>query len=117
MEDIFNQTILCSKCGTQMKKTEIIKEGFSFRTLVCPKCNKKIIHPLDKQKYEKYINLKKKEFKVKIRLVGNSYAVSIPKEIVQFMNTQKKIMNEMVKLCFEEMDKLSLNFERLKGVR
>jgi hypothetical protein len=45
-----------------------------------------------------------------MRLVGNSYAVSIPKEIVSFMNTQKRIMDDMVKLCFEEMGRLSLNF-------
>jgi hypothetical protein len=46
--------------------------------------------------------------------VGNSYAVSIPKEIVSFMNEQKKIMDEMVKLCFEDFGRLSLNFEELK---
>jgi len=45
-----------------------------------------------------------------MRLVGNSYAVSIPKEIVSFMNAQEKIMNDMVKLCFEEMGRVSLNF-------
>jgi len=45
-----------------------------------------------------------------MRLVGNSYAVSIPKEIVSFMSEQEKIMDNMVKLCFEEMGRLSLNF-------
>jgi len=45
-----------------------------------------------------------------MRLVGNSYAVSIPKEIVSFMNEQEKIMDSMVKLCFEDIGRLSLNF-------
>jgi hypothetical protein len=45
-----------------------------------------------------------------MRLVGNSYAVSIPKEIVSFMKEQEKIMNDMVRLCFEDIGKLSLNF-------
>ena len=45
-----------------------------------------------------------------MRLVGNSYAVSIPKEIVLFMREQEKMMNDMVRLCFEDMGKLSLNF-------
>ncbi len=48
-----------------------------------------------------------------MRLVGNSYAVSIPKEIVSFMREQEKIMNDMVRLCFEDMGKLSLNFREI----
>ena len=52
-----------------------------------------------------------------MRLVGNSYAVSIPKEIVSFMNEQKKIMDDMVKLCFEDMGRLSLSFGELKQRR
>ena len=109
-KDIFESTILCDKCNTKMQKTNISKNGFNFRAIICPKCSFKIIHPLDEQEYNKFINLKNKEFRVKMRLVGNSYAVSIPKEIVSFMNEQKKIMDEMVRLCFEDFGRLSLNF-------
>ena len=45
-----------------------------------------------------------------MRFVGNSYAVSIPKEIVDFMNEQEKVMDHMVRLCFEEFGRISLNF-------
>ena len=90
-----------------MKKTDF------YFAMVCPKCGYELIHPVDKQEYNKFKNLKNKEFRVKMRLVGNSYAVSIPKEIVSFMNAQKKAMDEMVKLCFEDIGRLSLNFERL----
>jgi len=116
MTDIFDNIILCKKCGKKMQKAQAVKNGFVFRILVCPdkKCNEKIIHPVDEQEYKKFINLKNKEFHVKMRLVGNSYAVSIPKEIVSFMNTQEKIMNDMVRLCFEDLNKLSLNFEKEK---
>ena len=100
-----------------MQKAEVTKNGFILRALVCPKCNSKIIHPNDEQEYNKFVNLKNKEFHVKMRLVGNSYAVSIPKEIVSFMNEQKKAMDEMVKLCFEDFGKLSLNFEETKERR
>lgn len=112
MTDIFDQKILCRKCDSQMKKAEIYKNGFVFRAVACSngKCNEKIIHPADEAEYNKFINLRNKEFKVKMRLVGNSYAVSIPMEIVQFMNEQKRKMNEMVKLCFEDAGRLSLNF-------
>ena len=47
-----------------------------------------------------------------MRLVGNSYAVSIPKEIVSFIQEQEKIMDNMVKLCFEDFGRLSLNFRK-----
>jgi len=93
-----------------MKKTKIVRNGFLFRMMICPKCQEKLIHPIDEQEYHKFINLKNKEFKVKMRIVGNSYTVSIPKEIVSFMGEQERIMDKMVKLCFEKMGRLSLDF-------
>ena len=110
MTDIFDNKILCKKCNTSMKKTKIVRNGFLFRMMICPKCQEKLIHPIDEQEYHKFINLKNKEFKVKMRIVGNSYTVSIPKEIVSFMGEQERIMDKMVKLCFEKMGRLSLDF-------
>ena len=46
-----------------------------------------------------------------MRLVGNSYAVSIPKEIVLFMREQEKIMNNMVRLCLDDIGRLSVDFK------
>ncbi len=114
MTDIFDNTILCNKCNVKMKKGKIIKNSFLLRAMNCPKCSKKLIHPIDKQDYNKFINLKNKEFRVKMRIVGNSYTVSIPKEIVSFMDEQEKIMDDMVRLCFEEVGRLSLSFDELK---
>jgi ssDNA-binding Zn-finger/Zn-ribbon topoisomerase 1 len=115
MVDIFDNTILCKKCNTKMKRAEIAKNRFLLRAVICPKCNEKIIHPHDEQEYNKFINLRNKEFRVKMRLVGNSYAVSIPKEIVSFIREQEKIMNDMVKLCFEDAGRVSLNFDEEKN--
>ncbi len=112
-QDIFDQKILCNKCDKPMKKIQISRNGFIFRAMMCGKCGEKLIHPVDEQEYHKFINLKNKEFRVKMRLVGNSYAVSIPKEIVSFMNEQKRVMDDMVKLCFEEMGRLSLSFDEV----
>lgn len=110
MADIFDNQILCNKCNAKMKKASVEKNGFIFRAMICPKCNEKIIHPVDEHEYNRFVNLKNKEFRVKMRLVGNSYAVSIPKEIISFMNEQKERADDMVRLCFEEMGRLSLNF-------
>ncbi len=111
--DIFDNKILCHKCDKMMKKGEVIKNGFKLRVLGCINCGEKLIHPVDEQEYNKFKNLKNKEFRVKMRLVGNSYAVSIPKEIVSFMKHQEKIMDEMVKLCFEDFGRVSLNFNKV----
>ena len=110
MTDIFNNTILCGKCNVKMNPIKLIKNGFVLRAVMCPKCHSKIVHPKDEQEYKDFIDLKKKEFNVKMRFVGNSYAVSIPKEIVNFMQDQEKIMDEMVRLSFEEFGRISLNF-------
>src|SRR5690606_15460392 len=110
--DIFDNTILCNGCKSSMQKAKVLRNGFALRAVVCQNCGEKIIHPIDEQEYNKFIRLKNKEFKVKMRLVGNSYAVSIPKEIVSFIGEQEKIMDQMVRLCFEEMGRLSLKFSK-----
>lgn len=93
-----------------MKPSLISKNGFNLRVIRCEKCGEIIIHPVDKQEYEEFMRLKNKEFEVKMRMVGNSYAVSIPREIVDFMKEQENMMNDMVKLSFQEAGRLSLMF-------
>ena len=93
-----------------MQRAKIVKSGFVFRAVVCQDCGEKLVHPLDQEKFDKFKDLKNKQFSVKMRLVGNSYAVSIPMEIVNFMKQQEKVMDDMVKLCFEDLGRVSLNF-------
>jgi hypothetical protein len=115
--DIFDNPILCKHCDVKMQKAKVSKNGFLLRAVVCDKCNEKVLHPIDAENYNKFISLRDKEFNVKMRLVGNSYSVSIPKEILSFMNDQERIMDDMVKLCFEEMGRVSLNFNELRRRR
>jgi hypothetical protein len=110
MTDIFDNAILCRKCGKTMKPMLLNRNGFNLRTMRCEKCNETIVHPVDKQEYEEFMRLKNKDFEVKMRMVGNSYAVSIPREIVDFMQDQENMMNNMVKMCFEEAGRISLKF-------
>ncbi len=93
-----------------MKPTLISKNGFNLRTIRCEKCNEIIVHPADKAEYDEFMRLKNKEFEVKMRMVGNSYAISIPREIVDFMHEQENMMDNMVKLCFDNANRLSLMF-------
>ena len=110
MTDIFDNTILCKKCKKEMTKTKLEKDGFFLRAVECPKCKGKILHPTDEAEYNKFKKLRDKTFRVKMRIVGNSYAVSIPREIVNFIKEQERIMNDMVRLCFNDSKKLSLMF-------
>ena len=114
MPDIFDNKIICKDCNTPMNHVEITKKGFVLRAVECPMCSGKIIHPKDQQEYNTFNNLKKKQFSVKMRFVGNSYAISIPKEIVNFMKEQEKIMDDMVKLVFEEFGRVRLDFASKK---
>jgi len=110
MADIFDNKILCNKCEKVMKPVLISKNGFNLRAMKCETCNEVLVHPADKQEYEEFMRLKNKEYEVKMRMVGNSYAVSIPREIVSFMQDQDNMINNMVKLCFSEPGKISMMF-------
>ena len=110
MTDIFDNIILCKNCHKKMQPATINRNGFHLRAVKCDNCRNQIIHPEDLKEYEDFQNLKKKTFKVKLRYIGNSYAISIPREIIDFMGEQEKQMNNMVNLCMEEFGRLSLNF-------
>jgi hypothetical protein len=110
MADIFDNQILCKTCGKVMKPELLNRNGFNLRIIKCVKCGETIVHPSDKQEYENFMALKQKEYNVKMRMVGNSYAVSIPREIVDFMKEQEQMMNNMVRLSFQEAGRLSLMF-------
>lgn len=114
MKDIFDAKILCKHCNVEMQPAEVFKGGFRLRAIHCPKCNDRIIHPTDLHKFESFNNLKQKTYNVKLRIVGNSHAISIPKEIIDFINDMNKNMdshmNDMVKLCLEDFGRVSLSF-------
>lgn len=110
MGDIFENKVLCNKCEKVMRPVLVSKNGFNLRALKCDKCNEVLIHPQDKIEYDEFMRLKQKEYEVKMRMVGNSYTVSIPKEMVSFMREQKNIVDSMVKMCFTEPHKISMAF-------
>ena len=128
--DLFENTVLCKNCGKKMKPVVLDKEGFRIRALRCPSCSNQILHPTDVEEYRKFKELRGRHFQVKLRLVGNSYTVSIPREIVNFMKEeneeakqedihskmrehmakQMQEMQQFVTLAMEEANKLSLMF-------
>ncbi len=115
MTDIFDAKILCKNCNKEMIPGLIEKEGAELRAMKCPNCQDVIIHPADLNCLEQFQDLKGKTYNVKLRMVGNSHTISIPKEIVNLMNEMhrqaKKEMDAMVRLCFEDFSKLSVIFD------
>jgi hypothetical protein len=118
MKDIFDGIILCSKCKQEMKKGVAIRDGFRIRYAYCKKCNERLWHPGDLASYKNFSNLKRREFRVKLRVVGNSYAVTLPKEIINFIKEIEKEFNikanEEIKLMLDELGKLKLIFEEIE---
>lgn len=97
-----------------MKQTVVHRNGLELRAVQCAHCKDTIVHPADLNGFEQFKDLRGKIFTVKLRMVGNSHAISIPKEIVDFMNEQhrmmKREMDDMVQLSFEDFHKLSVRF-------
>lgn len=115
MKDIFETNVMCNKCNTQTTKANILKDGFKLRYFECPKCNQRWYHPGDMKEYEEFKNLKRREFNVKLRMVGNSFSVTIPREIIDFEEkfTQlEKEMDQILKLSLDEPGKIILRFRQ-----
>ena len=131
--DLFENTVLCKDCGKKMKPFTLEKNGFRLRALKCPSCSNQIFHPADVEEFKKFNSLKNRHFQVKLRLVGNSYTVSIPREIVNFMreeeqeknihqkmqehmHKQMQAMEQMVTLAMEEANKIGLSFNTEENI-
>lgn len=110
MQDVFDNIMLCNSCNRRTVKGEIIKEGFRIRSWRCPSCNRVWMHPADVSEYERFKELKDKNFSVKLRMVGNSYTISIPKEIITFHELKR---DEFVRLALEDRERVVLYFSRM----
>lgn len=114
MADIFDAKIVCKRCEMQMQPKVVQKNGLELRAVQCPKCSDIIIHPADLNNSKQYDSLRNKTYTVKLRVVGNSHAISIPKEILEFMEeaerSMHKQMSDMARLCFEDFGKLRVEF-------
>lgn len=110
MKDIFETTIVCEDCDSKTEKVLTEKEGFRIRAWRCKGCQKVWPHPLDMQEYENFQKLRSKQFQVKLRLVGNSYTISIPREIIEFEEDMRREMNDMIRLSLDSPEKISIYF-------
>lgn len=110
--DIYDNPILCKRCNKQMSKVVITKEGYNLRGWRCPECKIIQLHPLDSEKYSEFQKLRQRDFEVKLRMIGNSFCVSIPREIIEFEKEMQKKMNQMIRMSMENPGTLTLHFNR-----
>lgn len=113
MTDIFDAQIMCKKCHREMQQCVVNRNGMELRAVKCKQCGDLIVHPADLNGMENFKDLKDKKFNVKLRMVGNSHAISIPKEIIDFMNERQREMKrhmDEVSLAFDDFDTLRLRF-------
>lgn len=110
MNDLFDTIVLCKRCNIHTDKIITIKNNFKIRGWKCPKCKDVWLHPADVKEFENFSKIRSKQFSVKLRIVGNSYTISIPKEIIDFY---KLDTDEIVNIALDNPEKLSILFSRL----
>ncbi len=113
MEDIFSATILCTECNQPTQRKIEQKDGFELRSAQCKRCNKVFYHPVDLQRFQKFKNLKEKEFTVKLRMVGNSHCISIPKEVLLFRQLEQQL-DQLVNLSLQGPDQMIITFKKIQ---
>lgn len=104
-------TIICDNCNKKAEKKIIIKDGFKMRGWQCPLCKKVWPHPLDEEQFGEFQKLRQKDFQVKLRMVGNSWTISIPKEIIKFENLAKE-MNRTTMIHLDGPNRISIMFKK-----
>ena len=108
--------ILCSSCNSKTQEKIHINKGYKLRFHECINCKEKYYNPLDLKQFKEFQNIRNKRFQVKLRMVGNSFSVTIPREIIEFEERFAQIekeVNQMLRLHLEEPGKVSLRFREL----
>lgn len=77
------------ECGAMASKSTVKYKEYEVRGWICKKCKKEYIHPEDSLKISKLEALKKNNVKVKIRTVGQSLVITLPKEIAELYGLEK----------------------------
>ncbi len=116
MKDITHARVLCPTCNKETGRKLEIRQGFKLKFFECPKCSERFYDPSDLREFEEFKKLRDRRFDVKLRMVGNSFSVTIPREIIEFEEKfaqMEKEMDNMMRLSLEEPGKIRLRFRRL----
>lgn len=93
------------ECGGMAGKGTVKYQDYEVRGWICKKCKKEYIHPEDSLKISKLEELKKNGIKVKIRTVGQSLVITLPKELAELYGFEQ---GETVELSPENFRKIEI---------
>ena len=93
------------ECGNMASKSTVKYKDYEVRGWVCKKCKREYLHPEDSLKISKLEALKKNHIRVKIRTVGQSLVITLPKEIAELYGLEK---GETVELSSEGLKKIGI---------
>ncbi len=60
------------------------------------------------------MKLKEKEYKMKLRMIGNSFCISIPREIIRFNHIKE---DSIVSLAMEDPERIGIFFRKRTVIR
>lgn len=84
-----NLKIKC-ECGGNMEKIKTEWKGIEVRGWRCKKCNEEVLNPIDAQKALEIEKARKKNLlTVKLRKVGKSNIVTVPRPIIEAENLKE----------------------------
>ncbi|MBI4171022.1 MAG: hypothetical protein HY514_04955 [Candidatus Aenigmarchaeota archaeon] len=106
--DINKWTEIPCECGGMAGRSTVKYKDYEVRGWVCKKCKKEYIHPEDSLKISRFEALKKSRVRVKIRTVGQSLVITLPKEITELYGLQK---GETVGLSPESMTRIGIELD------
>ncbi len=93
------------ECSSMASKSTVKYKEYEVRGWICRKCKKEYVHPEDSIKISKLEALEKNRIRVKIRTVGQSLVITLPKEIAELYGLEK---GEMVELSPGNLKKIEI---------
>lgn len=97
------------ECGDMASRSSVKYKDYEVRGWTCRKCRKEYIHPEDSLKISRLEALKKSNVRVKIRTVGQSLVITLPKKISELYGLEK---GETVRLSPDGMKKIEINLDQ-----
>jgi hypothetical protein len=88
-KEVMKKEIVKCVCGKWTKPKMFKIDGFDVRGSECPKCNEGYLNGEDANLVYKFNQLKKQKLKATITTTGSSYAIRIPKALVELFKLKK----------------------------
>lgn len=104
-KDMEKEIVKCV-CGEWTKPKMFRIEGFDVRGSDCPKCQEAYLNSADANIVYKFNQLKNQKLKATVTTTGNSYAIRIPKALVDLFKLKK---GEKINISLKDLHTIQIN--------